>query len=726
MPKRILDLGEAGINVRVAKLCLSQDMQVPSYACLSYCWGKEEHNYCRLLRSNIMRFMKAIFLQDLPRTIRDAIWIARSLEIRYIWIDALCIIQDDSNDWQDQAPCMGDIYHNAILTIAASSSDHADRGLLQSRPAECYDLQPCELFKRWLGRPIPNLYRYLDDAPILRRAWTMQELYLSRRILYITDAFLAWECRYIHGTEFWPSGFPQQNDSSKSTGSTFPFFEAKEIFRSQTATPQAIHDAWQNLVSDYSSRKMTRQDDILVAVAGLASICKAVSGDDYLAGLWRKNLLNDLLWRSDESRCRSQNYTAPTWSWASTHTKHNPGHPDHRHTSIGFTKPRDATEIIFIVHDAQVSYVNSNDKLQATAGSLKISGKFAEASIGPDYNWAVHGGECLIIGVAEWEATGDLTFDTEDMVKTDYAFFGPHRARTTDTQLYCLAMTREDEEVDHESDWVTTDCDSEYERKFRQVVKGGGFSTETKKMQRSGRRWSQSDAMDPYTEPLNQDDVWNFEDGIHPWWRTNYIPSNSFFPDALNIAVEDPALGSSFAQEDYDAPEPAIEEGGGENEAPHQPSLAHVQIQNDLNLPLGPDGEETFTQRLDSTILQMPEDSLLKPDDEQDHYPLECIDSFPYVGSLEGVGLARVKSLDRENFHKWTKHYTMTRLSSPDPEERTAARLSMRKTWITAMILERVDDSSELYRRVGIAHFTIYGGKTEGFDATESRTVVII
>ncbi|KAH7355273.1 heterokaryon incompatibility protein-domain-containing protein [Rhexocercosporidium sp. MPI-PUGE-AT-0058] len=444
MPKRILDLGVSSDIQSPLKLCLTQEAQVLSYACLSYCWGKEEYNYFSLLRSNITRLMTEILLKDLPKTIRDALWIARSLATRYIWIDALCIIQDDISDWQDQAPCMGDIYYNATFTIAASSSDHADRGLLQSRPAECYELQPCEIFKRLLGRSTPSLYRYLDDAPILRRAWTMQELYLCRRILYVTDAFLAWECRGIQGTELWPFGFPQADEPSPASVSMFPFFQAKEIFRSRAASAEDMHAAWQNLVTDYSSRKMTRQSDILVAIAGLASICKIVDDDEYLAGLWKNNLLSDLLWQSDESRCRSDSYTAPTWSWASTHAKHNPGHPDHRHTSIGFTQRSESAEVIFTVDDANVSYVKSNDKLQANAGFIKLSGKFAEASINEDYNWAVHGGECLMIGVKDWKATGDFTFDTDDMVKIVHAFFGPHRARTTDTQVYCLAMIREE------------------------------------------------------------------------------------------------------------------------------------------------------------------------------------------------------------------------------------------------------------------------------------------
>jgi len=313
MPKRILDLENPTNTEDTIRVRTLGDEQIV-YVCLSYCWGQESQNYCRLLQSNVSDFEKALYVRNLPATLRDSTWFVKTLGLRYVWIDALCIIQDDIHDWQEQAPCMGDIYRNAVLTIAATSSAHADQGLIHPRPAEIFKLQPCELFGRYLYGPVPSLYRYLDDVPIMRRAWTTQELYLSRRILYITEAFLAWECRVVQGAEGFPPGI--FSPSTAGQGQTIPFlnFETKEFLRSGTATPQSTYESWQRLVSDYSSRQMTKEKDILVAIAGLAAIVKAMTRDDYLAGLWRGNLTNDLLWQSNESRSRSEIFAAPSWS----------------------------------------------------------------------------------------------------------------------------------------------------------------------------------------------------------------------------------------------------------------------------------------------------------------------------------------------------------------------------------------------------------------------------
>lgn len=86
--------------------------------------------------------MRQIPLEKLPRTIRDAVTVTRSLGIRYLWVDALCIIQDSQSDWRAEAPKMMNVYRNAYLTIAATVGDNADSGLaidrnvLESRPYE--------------------------------------------------------------------------------------------------------------------------------------------------------------------------------------------------------------------------------------------------------------------------------------------------------------------------------------------------------------------------------------------------------------------------------------------------------------------------------------------------------------------------------------------------------------------------------------------------------------
>mgnify|MGYP005989207325 CR=1 FL=1 len=71
----------------------------------------------------------------LPKTFQDAMEVARFLEGRYIWIDSLCIIQDNNADWEENAVVMGDVYQNTYLTLSATASSNSSEGLFRARPS---------------------------------------------------------------------------------------------------------------------------------------------------------------------------------------------------------------------------------------------------------------------------------------------------------------------------------------------------------------------------------------------------------------------------------------------------------------------------------------------------------------------------------------------------------------------------------------------------------------
>lgn len=419
MPTRLVDLGDLQSPLEEARVVETNGVRVP-YSCLSYCWGGDSRNHCRLIRSNLQQLQDAIFSQRVPQTVRDAMWISKAIGVRYIWIDALCIVQDDDLDWRAQAPWMGQFYGNAVVTIAATSSEHADMGMLRPRTVEQYELESCKIFNQVPDRPLPQTLRHFATAPINQRAWTMQELYLSRRIIHMTDACSAWECRTHKGIEFAPA-----YDASDM----FPYSKTKETLISESC--DAIYEAWHAFVTEYSSKLMTKKDDILVAVSSLAAIVGARKQDDYLAGLWRGNLLNDLLWQTDESRSRSKAYSAPSWSWASTHGS--------GRRSIQFLRSGSAESVVEI-NEVSVDYLDSNPRSKALSGRLRITGKIAEAKVNFDQCWAAHGGEGLQIAVEGFnQSAGDLTFDDSAMVTTNT--FG-ERMRSNNTQLYCFALTK--------------------------------------------------------------------------------------------------------------------------------------------------------------------------------------------------------------------------------------------------------------------------------------------
>ncbi|KAE8347136.1 heterokaryon incompatibility protein-domain-containing protein [Aspergillus arachidicola] len=98
------------------------------YICLSYCWGAEG-SPVQLKKATLSRFQQHIERKTLPLTFQHAIHVTRQLGVKYLWIDSLCIVQDDSEDWREQCPRMAEIYHNAYITLAASAAPNPRAGL---------------------------------------------------------------------------------------------------------------------------------------------------------------------------------------------------------------------------------------------------------------------------------------------------------------------------------------------------------------------------------------------------------------------------------------------------------------------------------------------------------------------------------------------------------------------------------------------------------------------
>lgn len=127
LPKRVVDVG-GNDNTGIHLLDSTTKGLDSAYVALSHCWGQSRH--LLLKRDNVESLKADIPWKDLPRTFQDAINVTRALGIRYIWIDSLCIIQDDKMDWEVEAEKMGALYSNASFVIAATASADGDGGLL--------------------------------------------------------------------------------------------------------------------------------------------------------------------------------------------------------------------------------------------------------------------------------------------------------------------------------------------------------------------------------------------------------------------------------------------------------------------------------------------------------------------------------------------------------------------------------------------------------------------
>jgi hypothetical protein len=213
LPNRILNVTEVGQDPYL----ISGDRKHARYATLSHCWGGAVS--AMTTKSNFHLHMEGIQLKELPRTYREAIETCRKLEIPYLWIDSLCIIQDDTDDWERESEVMGTIYFNSTLTISATAASNSTEGLFNPRkhcgqiPAEWDILVTLPLaFSDHQGQVYltPSWFHpgymknwYLEVSVLQSRGWVMQERSLSHRTLHFSKSQMIWECcteqKGLHG-----------------------------------------------------------------------------------------------------------------------------------------------------------------------------------------------------------------------------------------------------------------------------------------------------------------------------------------------------------------------------------------------------------------------------------------------------------------------------------------------------------------------------------------------
>lgn len=296
----------------------------------------------KLTAGNFAQLQGGISIENFPKTFQDAVSVCRLLDIPFLWIDSLCIMQDSASDWDEQGSKMHAVYSNAFLVIAADAAPNSTTGFLKT--AERQDLVirvdlhlEDSIGQSGVGNSTsrvtpPNGHVYarqkgiggLDvfyhhsrkrkyQSKLSVRGWVMQESILARRILHFTSEEVTWECKEI----------------SRCECQIAPHAIKTELpVRQQVQSPPDFRENWSNLVQDFTCRDLTYASDRLAAISGLASSAQPSAPDiAYYAGFWSDSLPHALFWRciphtrnisptSKPSR-RVSGAHAPTWSWAS-------------------------------------------------------------------------------------------------------------------------------------------------------------------------------------------------------------------------------------------------------------------------------------------------------------------------------------------------------------------------------------------------------------------------
>ncbi|KAF6785954.1 hypothetical protein CSOJ01_15508, partial [Colletotrichum sojae] len=288
------------------------------YAALSYCWGTgtmsvdedETVERGKTLGANLESRYQPFDIAGLP---------VRGLELRHLWVDSLCIIQDDAQDKEVEIRRMQEVYGNAAVTICATTTAKATQPLLVPRLAwsSQHRVRPCRIGASWLAvNPTPPA-PLRSRSPLALRAWTLQKEHLSPRLLFWVGQQLSWACGRGEYVEEGSTAVP----ATSPPLSNVPV--RKFLVECRTARYDELWLAWNAIVESYTVRSLSNAGDRFNALAGLATrYLTAMSGDnEYLAGLWRATFPQDILWRVSRAARpddeRSGTASAPSWSWAS-------------------------------------------------------------------------------------------------------------------------------------------------------------------------------------------------------------------------------------------------------------------------------------------------------------------------------------------------------------------------------------------------------------------------
>ncbi|KAI1342690.1 heterokaryon incompatibility protein-domain-containing protein [Xylariaceae sp. FL0016] len=340
LPTRVIDVG-----CEQPRLFLANGTSAP-YAALSHCWGKIEIR--RTLQDNVHDHIESIPVEQLPKTFQDAIKITREVGLRYLWIDSLCIVQDDPEDWKREALVMGRVYRDAEITIAATGAEDGRQGCFIPRPAPL--AMPVALPNIGASSSRDAIYAGLspdqvtcsiDQAPLNERAWITQEWMLSPRVVHYTAARMLWACK--------TSMISEDGQMVPETDEQFLIRGMEDSRARRDTSGQAsgeasldsrlsFYSSWCDFVSTYTGRKLTYETDKSIALAGLAQEVQSLAGHRYIAGMFcgetrvgahsptrnreeerRHVLALQLCWYAKGEMTRPVPLRRqPSWSWLST------------------------------------------------------------------------------------------------------------------------------------------------------------------------------------------------------------------------------------------------------------------------------------------------------------------------------------------------------------------------------------------------------------------------
>ncbi|KLU89813.1 hypothetical protein MAPG_08782 [Magnaporthiopsis poae ATCC 64411] len=283
----------------------------PRYATLSYVWGGAiTFRLGKANKANLLtRVGFSLALGCLPKTIVDTMDLLRQLGEQYLWVDALCLVQDDPDDVQLGVAIMDRIFETAAFTVAAAGGSNADSGLdgFRSEGAAYFSRRKrrVEIVDGRAMAAFASLPALLEATVWSKRAWTFQEQILSRRMLYFVDQQVFFHCPARLSSEWLVDSVPSFPEST--CGLTIGVHPSNGL----------SYSVFMSLLRQYTSRKLTFEDDAMRAMAGIIRRFSElpVFQGGFFQGMPRSSFDGFLLFSSRCSSSTRRRCGFPSYSW---------------------------------------------------------------------------------------------------------------------------------------------------------------------------------------------------------------------------------------------------------------------------------------------------------------------------------------------------------------------------------------------------------------------------
>jgi hypothetical protein len=252
------------------------------YFSLSHCWGGLQP--LRLTHRSEQSLRDGVEISNLPKTFQDAIKLCRQLDIAYIWIDSMCIFQDDLGDWHSQAAQMRQVYASALCNIAATGARNGSYGLYFDRDEKAMEqfliLAPRHFWHGGDKQPVVQYtvcfnggYEFfVRNGTLNTRSWVLQERFLSRRIMHFTTSGVFWECLTNLSNDLYPDRLPQTttNLATRDVKLKRSLLQSGYASTHHMQWTPELYEGWNMLCEKYAECHLTVESDKLVALTGIS------------------------------------------------------------------------------------------------------------------------------------------------------------------------------------------------------------------------------------------------------------------------------------------------------------------------------------------------------------------------------------------------------------------------------------------------------------------------